>query len=138
MNLAIRCKIENLMIKGNDATMALVRTLGKKRYNFVEDNERKPTCIPNRIICCLLSDEAAAQVAGIQTWLEQVFPKIKGRVDKGKMHLTLLALSSTDEFKNEASTLLQETANLSFKIYGIQVRVFRGHLVITLKFAKAS
>ena len=48
-----------------------------------------------------------------------------------------MALDSEVEFKNEISVLLQETTGLSPDMHGTHLRIFKGHIVITLRCDKA-
>ena len=107
-------------------------------FKSVSLAEGKPSFTPNRVICCQISDEAANQIAAIQAWLERVLPGLRGKVKRNKLHLTLLAINSTVEFKNEISNLLRETTSLSSNMHAMQLRIFRGHVVVTLRCDKAS
>ena len=91
----------------------------------------------DKFICATPSGEAVKQIMEIQDFVTQLIPDVKGRVRPDKLHLTLLALSGGASSKNVLTDLLEETASLDPKIKAHQLKIYGGHLVLTIECSRA-
>lgn len=102
------------MIKDSITTM---KEQQWKREELVSKVRMNRSFLPNRVICCRLSEEATKQVLAIQTSLAELMPGIKGKVEKNKLHMTLLAFNIDMDFEIKIKDMLRETMKLCSRMY---------------------
>ena len=101
------------------------------------ENLVKTSFRPNKVICCLPSITMKEQITEIQNAIEKFIPQIRGRVSENKLHVTLIAYNSNHNLEAETNDILRRTVELNLDIKFEQLKIYSGHVVITIKCERA-